>query len=168
MSLSGSGSNGRRETREEQTDPHSPPDLPRPHSSASRAVLTKEMVTQSDGRPNRINVRASLGPGRHICIQGGVEKSRYAQLHHRRAIPFLLRFGASTARTCYNIDRRVFQRPIDGISSMNVSSHDFHRKFQVHILSLGRQHSSRSYAFYNFSVAFGVSSPACYSTQRRV
>ena len=42
------------------------------------------------------------------------------------------------------ISMDVYSRdPIDGIKSMNVFSHDFRRKFQVDILSLGSQHPSR-------------------------
>ena len=53
-------------------------------------------------------------------------------------------FGPSTHVT---IPMDVYSRdPIDGINSLNVSSHDFRRKFQVDILSLGSQHPSRIYA----------------------
>lgn len=61
--------------------------------------------------------------------------------------PFWRVYSVYMLKKSVNTGEQVFRRPVDGINKhflRNGSSHDFHRKFKVHIMSLGTQHSSQS------------------------
>jgi hypothetical protein len=104
-----------------------------------------------------INGRGSLALGHHVY-----KRCSDAQLHLRSfpACSLLAHPQHVHVQKRVIIGNRVFKRPIGGISKHFIhrgSSHDFHRKFQVHILSLGTQDSSRSCTFTFTLYALNVS-----------